>query len=106
MDGSNLPNVFEQIKNKIARLPAKVALIRWALMPLKALAPRYFLKRFQCTDAGAGERWTRNVRKRTTHEAYGEVISSRHCESSKAINFSACRAMDCFAPLAMRGVIL
>jgi hypothetical protein len=26
---------------------------------------------------------------------------SRHCERSEAIHLSACRAMDCFAPLAM-----
>jgi hypothetical protein len=49
-----VPDPLEQIKNKIAELPAKVALIRIALMPSKARAPRYFLKRFQCPDVGTG----------------------------------------------------
>src|SRR6478672_9482558 len=31
----------------------------------------------------------------------GEGMSTRHCERSEAIHLSACRAMDCFAALAM-----
>jgi hypothetical protein len=37
-----VPDALEQIKNKIAELPAKVALIRIALMPSKARAPTLF----------------------------------------------------------------
>jgi hypothetical protein len=101
-----VPDALEQIKNKIAELPAKVALIRIALMPSKARAPRYFLKRFQCPDVGAGERWARNGCKTTAHEAYGELLSSRHRESSEAIRLSVYRAINCLASLAMTGVIL
>jgi hypothetical protein len=38
------------------------------------------------------------------HPSYGtEIMSGRHCEerSDEAIHLSACRAMDCFASLAM-----
>jgi len=82
-----VPDALEQIKNKIAELPAKVALIRIALMPSKARAPRYFLKRFQCPDVGAGgsdghEMGARRPRMKRTANSYPAVIAGAAKQSA------------------------